>query len=468
MISTIQDIQSDFDKVIAYSQGFKDVNSMELLQQWYKAKEDLIDLWGGKLIIQQDEPVTFDLSQEEKRRRLDDFIYMVEETHNNYGLANFLGNITSDEFFTNHLLNDYYLDVRSEKKTKIPKGTKIVKAFKYFEKNKEVLANLQNQASMIIQEDKVSGILCFSVHPLDFLSSSENTHSWRSCHALDGEYRAGNLSYLLDNSTIICYLKSDEEKHKLPNFPEDVPWNSKKWRMWLFLENNREALFAGRQYPFFSPAALEAVRNFYLHSIAQQRDRVWSGWYSDFITRFPGREGSVSRDRELTNGRNVMLCNKIYPMLELVEDANNSRHFNDLIYSSFYIPYYCWSYFPETNEPLKFNIGSPVPCLRCGKNHVDLDASMICLNCDAEVGTGENDYFTYCACCERRVPRDQACWLDSIDDYLCPECYDKETTSCDRCGENWYTCELQFSREAEEYLCPWCREAENRRRYLPF
>ena len=28
----------------------------------------------------------------------------------------------------------------------------------------------------------------------DYLSLSENAFNWRSCHALDGEYRAGNLS----------------------------------------------------------------------------------------------------------------------------------------------------------------------------------------------------------------------------------------------------------------------------------
>ena len=73
-----------------------------------------------------------------------------------------------------------------------PKGMKLVRAFKYFEKNKIVLEEIQNLASRYLQEDKVKGTLCFSVHPLDFLSLSENTYNWRSCHSLDGEYRAGN------------------------------------------------------------------------------------------------------------------------------------------------------------------------------------------------------------------------------------------------------------------------------------
>lgn len=125
---------------------------------------------------------------------------------------------------------------------------KLVKAFKYFEENPRSLEDIQNYASRIIQEDKIEGTLCFSVHPLDFLSVSENTYNWRSCHALDGEYRAGNLSYMVDRSTFICYLRGAENQ-KLPHFPEDVLWNSKKWRMLLYMEDKRRGLMAGRQYP---------------------------------------------------------------------------------------------------------------------------------------------------------------------------------------------------------------------------
>ena len=42
----------------------------------------------------------------------------------------------------------------------------------------------------------MEGYLYLSIHPLDYLSISETNHGWRSCHALDGEYRNGNLSYL--------------------------------------------------------------------------------------------------------------------------------------------------------------------------------------------------------------------------------------------------------------------------------
>ena len=130
--------------------------------------------------------------------------------------------------------------------------------FSLIEEDEETVKRLQTQASMIIQENKVIGKLCFSVHPLDYLSISETTYNWRSCHALDGEYRAGNLSYMLDDSTIICYLKSNKET-KLPNFPDDVLWNSKKWRLLLHFSENLDVCFSGRQYPFFSPGAISRL-----------------------------------------------------------------------------------------------------------------------------------------------------------------------------------------------------------------
>lgn len=461
MISTIQTIKPDFDKVIAYSQNISNPQTDSLLEAWYEAKEHIIDKWDGKLIVEAG-PVTFDLSLEEKRKRLDEFILTVENTYENDALAYFLEQVR-DDFFNNRLSENY-----CTKGFNIAKGTKIVKAFKYFECDEKVLDELQTQASMIIQEDKINGILCMSVHPLDYLSSSENTYHWRSCHALDGDYRAGNISYMLDKSTVVCYLKKGCEVCKLPNFPDDVLWNSKKWRMLLFLEDKLEALFAGRQYPFFSPTALDLVKQLYIDSF-KEGQCYWSNWYDDYILDFPRKNASYTRDCNLDNGRNVMLNGRIYPMLELVEDCNHPQHFNDLIYSSFYIPHYCWHYFPKSaKRRLHFSVGAKVPCLYCGKNYLeDEEASMICFQCEAEHGVGENKHFVYCSCCERRIHRSDAYWVDSVDGYLCEYCLETQTRECDECHEFWYNCNITYLHERQKYLCPCCKEGQ-KRNALPF
>ena len=456
MTSTIQTIKPDFDKVIKYSQCLNhtvQVNTDTLLEDWYFAKSGIIAQWGGKLIVESEVPVHFELSVEEKSRRLNEFIDTVSRLYYNHDLVHFLDYIPHQDFFENRLSSDFYYGDE-----KILKGTKVVKAFRYFENDKKVLTELQNMASMIIQEDKIVGTLCLSVHPLDFLSSSENTYHWRSCHALDGEYRGGNLSYMLDKSTIVCYLKSADDKlYKLPNFPEDVPWNSKKWRMLLFREDAGEALFAGRQYPFSSPSALDLV--FLLYTKYTDPNAHWSCWYNDYIEEMPRTEACARRDRYL-QGRHIGMKGRIYNMNELVTDAEGSLHFNDLTRSSFYIPYYCWNYYPANeNRKLHFSIGAAVPCAVCG-SHIDIEGSLVCSNCGAEC-CSDDDNYTYCACCERRIHRNIGVWMESIDDVLCPDCFESETVRCDHCGDRWYMCDITYDREKKQHLCPNCQRGEN-------
>ena len=65
---------------------------------------------------------------------------------------------------------------------------------------------------------------------------------------------------MMDSSTIICYLRSEKDE-KLPFFPKDIPWNSKKWRVWLYFSELRDMMFAGRQYPFSSDRGINYVKD---------------------------------------------------------------------------------------------------------------------------------------------------------------------------------------------------------------
>ena len=179
--------KEDFDKVIAYSQDIPAPQTRELLENWAKAKQDIVSRFlNDKIQYTYPEKIRFELNNHSKCERMDHFQEYIQNLFNDYyhPLAKFLGHLSIEEFYANSLLEDYIISERDNKK--IQKGSKIVKSFKYFIEDKQLLADLQNKASEIIQENKVEGYLTFSVHPLDFLSSSENTYNWRSCHALDG------------------------------------------------------------------------------------------------------------------------------------------------------------------------------------------------------------------------------------------------------------------------------------------
>ena len=450
MISTMDTtIKEQFIKVISYSQNLGvDIHVDQLFDKWREAKRDIIEAWQGKLIYELPETVTFELSQEDKDKRFEAFVDHMYDMYEDEDLYRFLKANQAD-FFNNRLSKSYAL----EDGRIIPKGSKMVRSFKYFISNEKALYDLQTQASMIIQEDKIHGTLCFSVHPLDYLSSSENTHKWRSCHALDGDYRAGNLSYMLDSSTIICYLKTTD-KAKLNNFPEDVLWNSKKWRMLMFLSTDRTAMFAGRQYPFSSKTALDLIQPFLLQSIKGDWLR-WSAWYNDYIIYFP-REGDKDNYEMDLHGRHIVMRYKIRCINDMIEEPQNHLHYNDLLYSSCYIPYYCWQKYGPSD--IKFAIGADVPCLHCGKHNLSLTNSMLCIRCEENYGTEVNDDFAYCACCGRRTYREDLYWNCSIDDYVCPECERTECHRCEACDRLYYDCDITYDHDKEMYLCNECQE----------
>ena len=451
MTISIHTIKEKFIKVIQHSQNFQQVHPDRLFERWYEAKKRYIDTWGGT-IWEVSTPITFTLSTEEKQHRLSEFIHIVENTYNNIPLAEFLYD-NKDDFFNNHLSKEY----QTRRFGIIPKGTKIVRAFKIFEQDSRALTDLQNQASMIIQEDKVTGTLCFSVDPLDFLSTSENTYHWRSCHALDGEYRCGNLSYMMDEGTIICYLRGEKEV-KLPNFPDDVLWNSKKWRMLLFLSTNRLAMMAGRQYPYFSPTALDVIQTEMLRQGLVSNACFWSPWYDDYMVDISRNNPRANYADTYLEGRCVFIQKRPYLMHDIVHDMKGSLHFNDLLHSSFYIPYYCWSHTSATNKDLNFKIGGQVPCLCCGERpltHTDL---MFCDECACEYGAGEDNYFRYCECCDRRFLSETGTYVEGLDGIICPECATEHTKECEDCADTWFTNELIYEPDSQQYLCPCCHE----------
>lgn len=450
--------KEDFDKVISYSQNIPAPQTTELLTNWSQAKRDIVERFlNGKIQYTYPEKVRFELNEQSKNERLNHFEDYVINLFDNYShpLAKFLRTITIEEFYANSILEDYIISERDNKK--IQKGSKIVKSFKYFIEDKQLLADLQNKASEIIQENKVEGYLTFSVHPLDFLSSSENTYNWRSCHALDGEYRAGNLSYMCDRGTMMVYL-SGEDNLKLPHFPEDVPWNSKKWRMLLHFDQELDVCFAGRQYPFFSPGALEKVFEIFSNNMATmeltwgngpQREK-WFGWYNDYIEKFAsqesGREIYFEDDRYYV--MNGCICDKYATVL----DAPNSLHFNDITRSSCYTkPYYMYkAYYHHT--PSTFRIGAAVKCLCCGEAIINGDDSMMCSDCECEYGNSDSDEYRTCDCCGTRFYYEDAWWVG--DDMVCPNCADRETFVCDECEDRYYNSEKHYYNG--QYICNHC------------
>ena len=450
-------VQSDFENVITYSQNYcQDIYSDKILDQWYENKKDFIESMGG-LTYEIKTPVNFELSLEEQTKKIDKFIKALRDIYHNEELGWFV-NANRSGFFSNYVVNDYEYNGK-----KIPKGMKLVKAFKFFFSDPAITDMAQSEASRIIQENKVEGILCFSVHPLDFLSSSENTYNWRSCHALDGEFRAGNLSYMCDNATVICYLKSANEGNvRLSAFPPTIPWNSKKWRMLMYINTTKNALFAGRQYPMFCENALETLKPYFVEALGLEgRVNSWSHWHNDQIDSFMysnGYDNQLSR----TENKAVVFDCKIHVLDKFVKDQS-CLHFNDVLKSTCYKPFYCWHNTDWGDTPVKmFKIGSKPICPSCGERELDNSDTLCCNYCYDRYYNGDYDDESIgeCSCCGHL--------LYEVDDYIyvetrwesdvlvCGSCAVRECTTCPECGETVFNEVLTLDPETKEMICTCC------------
>ena len=443
-----EEIKEQVFKVIQYSQDplypSKKVIS-NIIDEWAQAKARFIEMFGG-LIYESPEVIEYGLSEDDKKRRAKEFItnsvrgvYELEE------LYWFLKH-NIDSFFDNKVTD-------APDKYKHLIGMKLIKSFKFFIDDKNLLREVQDCASTYMQQQKLTGKLCFSVHPLDFLSSSENNYNWRSCHALDGDYRVGNFSYMLDETTFMVYIKSEKGNVFLEHFPNDVPWNSKKWRTLFHTNKSNSLIIAGRQYPYH----LDSCKDIVLNLWEKMTNKNFSSWKNNYVT-------SDSNGRNLQH-RYMTLRNSLYPLEGVVKVGPNALNYNDILHSSVYDnPYYAFEMYNYDFDQLstfmtddnRITIGAGVPCLCCGCHTLE-DSSIIC--CDRC-----NDYII-CNCCDQRISTDEPLFYVQygditqgsqvyLEEIFCEDCIEKYTGTCSVCGARRMNHLLYLIDD--ELICKWC------------
>ena len=469
-------IQKQFEQVISYSQNYLykeevTIDTTNLFNDWWWNKKylrhNLPFFNDERWIYEYPKTISFGLDENTKRERLDRFI---RELWDFPLLQDFLRKNKAN-FFENRIVENY----------KAPNGTcrrgmKIIKAFKYFFSNDtETLKRLQDEASAILNEDKIEGKFCVSIHPLDYISISDNDHNWHSCHAMNSAYRAGNLCYMVDHHTIICYVKTGEDR-KISNFPDEVPWNSKKWRMLLFFDTSGNFVMAGKQYPLQSGEALNHFQEAYSAAWEAARGAnegvtscfKFSPWHREQIN-------SISLDGLQYKFSTSMIPYGDY-MLDLSEvyaKGENSLQYDDIIKNSTYresVPYaYAitdlrWGFFEEAgitypngdqiskylftnrrNGPV-IAAGHEVKCLHCGESIIQTADAVLCDRCVLEYikpDMLDEDYYPACDICGERFIYYDGFWRGDM--HVCASCgqkYDEDLNLIDN--------------KEEDYNGPWC------------
>lgn len=142
---------------------------------------------------------------------------------------------------------------KTGKELKIPEGTKILRAFRkvleyYNFPYMDDFEKWRDDLSVISTDKKVKSELVFSIHPIDFMTMSDNRCGWTSCMSWinHGGYSTGTIEMLNSNLAVVVYLKSKDIDFTFDEF--DIP--NKSWRALMFV--HKDILLIGKHYPYQS------------------------------------------------------------------------------------------------------------------------------------------------------------------------------------------------------------------------
>lgn len=163
--------------------------------------------------------------------------------------------------------------------------------------------------SRFLQSLSAKGLMSVSIDPIDFLTMSENKSNWSSCHNLQGEYKAGVVSYMLDPHTTVSYVQNSElVEYRIAGGHK---WNSKKWRQIVFVDPEHSTFAQSRQYPSDNKGFNDGVYEILTTEVFPDTD----------FKKLSSEEGTVGPSNSGW-------------VLDEVEGGGEELHYNDLIHYS--------------------------------------------------------------------------------------------------------------------------------------
>lgn len=287
----------------------------------------------------------------------------------------------------------------SKTKLLLSSGTKIIKFLGKLAKayNIEGFEDFALICSQVLNQKALKGKLCLSIHPLDYITMSDNNNDWSSCMSWreDGCYRQGTVEMMNSPNVVVAYLESESQQL------EEIGWNSKKWRE-LFIVTPE--LISGIQgYPYRN----ENLEKEVLLILKQLANKNLNWNYEDDLIEWED-------DCFFTTSKNktikfVTTTNFMY------NDILHSSH-NRLGYISTHI---------EDKSTIEIKYSGETECIWCGTENPTL----------------QNERFVLCNDCAKIYACYNCGELININEayefnghYYCDYCYDNELSHCNRCN----------------------------------
>lgn len=314
---------------------------------------------------------------------------------------------------------------------KVAKGMKPIKIIRKLinklgdEKLKEQCETFRNWHSQLLNQIHLDGVLSLSIHPLDYMTMSDNGGSWDSCMRWQegagehvGDYRVGTVACMNSPYIIVAYLHNPNKTMEFTNFDNynnPHQWNKKKWRELFIVQNGIISEIKG--YPFqdenLTNTTLMWIKELANENLGWTYDdieidvaketpvgdhinmfRFDSGYmYNDFgsLTKHRARVNFKALDIRADNGDDVNII-EYYPRKE----GSALQRMYELTYSAY------------------------PTCMCCGSSAgMDKDNranSVFCTNCEP---------IQICPCCGEYMDGD-GYYVSAYSDPICYSCYDYE------------------------------------------
>lgn len=449
--------------------GNKVTDINPLFNKWEQKKQNLMELFGGELIVETE------LSVSKSDSDIVDMVSSFIDSHvGRYDLGLNEDGMSKGSFIS-RLLKTVPIDDIRKNSLSLPKE-EIVKKYEDFGWEKYVPTNYKqgmklsrllsslcdddkskdwwslnsrnvtyreyfnHHYSMLVQEVNSKGKLCLSIHPMDYLTMSLNKSDWRSCHRPDGEYRAGCCSYMMDEVTIIAYIHSGKKVDY--KFGE---WNNKSYRQVIYCDaENKTALFS-KPYPRQNKEIDTAIRwELGKLLVKNEESKKW---------KVSHRSKNI-HDRFIDEG----------------------LHYNDVDRGNSSI-----IFLESSDSSKRMVIGGDVPCPVCGEGTLERNESFscdecqkdyyFCIHCDCRIDEDYDDYqvidgeyycqscvddlFAHCEHCNEWVRNDDSVYIEDVEEYWCNDCRDRHADQCDDCGR-WFRNDISSLSAGD--ICHNCLE----------
>ena len=258
---------------------------------------------------------------------------------------------------------------------------------------------------MCLNTKSISGEVCLSIHPLDYMNMSDNGYDWDSCMNWqdNGEFRQGTVEMMNSPYIVVAYLKGKEKWRPIHN--DDRMWNNKRWRT-LFIVHNK-MIMGIRQYPYDS----DELNKFCLK------------WLREVVEP-TGKYGPYTNDFEIIRNN---YTNKFYT----TEKTCHIGLYTGVMYNDCRSEH---SAYIIENMPdvLDIHYSGESECMICGKVFDSEDSYLPAsfLTCV------DHSDLRRCNCCNRVIydEDEDGYWLNG--DLLCERCYDNNIEQCELCGDH--------------------------------